>query len=252
MTWYRASGGGIPQSVKDLKTLSTASGAIPSFYTDLTDELINCNVSIPDNESYTSVKIARTGKNIFDGSYLEAYIYGSTSISSLSGAATVYSLCKPNTEYTISKTPGTRFQVSYTDDVPTVPGSCAQKTTNNNASSITITTGANAKYIIAFVYNPSTDSGTREEMLSSVQIEEGSYATTYASPSVIVKTVSLGETLTQGGILNVTTGLLTRTDETTKQLDSNQINTLSGLNQVYSDAGNTSVTYLETVGHKIS
>ena len=253
MTWYRASGGGIPQSVNDMKTLSTTSGAIASFNTDLTDDLISCIIGIPaDASGYSSLNISATGKNLYDKQfYLNAYITGSNTITSLANAATIICRCKPNTGYTVSKTAGTRFTVAYTDEYPAIGDSCLGRTQSNTASEISITTGANAQYIIAFVFNPATDSGTINDMLNSVQVEEGEFATIYESFGNTY-TVLLGETLTQGGSFNVTTGLLTRTDETTKQLDSNQINTLSGLNQVYADAGNTSVTYLETVGHKIS
>ena len=62
-------------------------------------------------------------------------------------------------------------------------------------------------------------------------------------------TVSLGESITTGGSLNVTTGVLTRSDSTTKQLDALAIATVSGSNSISADCGNIQVKYLETVGH---
>lgn len=62
-------------------------------------------------------------------------------------------------------------------------------------------------------------------------------------------TIALGESITAGGSLNVTTGLLTRADSTTKQLNSLAIPTVSGSNSISADSGNIQVTYLETVGN---
>lgn len=64
--------------------------------------------------------------------------------------------------------------------------------------------------------------------------------------------ILLGETLTQGGTLNVTTGLLTRTDETTSQLTATAVNTLSGLNNIHSSTGDVSVTYFNNKADQIA
>ena len=57
----------------------------------------------PSESGVTEVNIVRTGKNIYNGvSYLEAYITGGSVITSLSGGATIYAMCKPNTTYTIT------------------------------------------------------------------------------------------------------------------------------------------------------
>lgn len=193
----------------------------------------------PNVSGITEVNIVRSGKNIFDGvSYLDAYIASNNLITSLSGGGTVYALCKPNTTYTVSKTAGTRFIVAYTTELPTISVDCYGKIQDSTASNITITTGNDAKYIVAFVFNPGSDSGTRQSMIDSVQIEEGSYATTYETPDVVTKTISLGETLTQGGVLEAVSGLLTRTDTTTKQLTGVNVPTKTGVNKVFADTGN--------------
>ena len=201
----------------------------------------------------TEVNIVRSGKNIFDGvSYLDAYIASNNLITSLSGGGTVYALCKPNTTYTISKTAGTRFIVAYTTELPDISVDCYGKIQDSTASNITITTGNDAKYIIAFVFNPGSDSGTRQSMIDSVQIEEGLYATTYETPDVVTKTISLGETLTQGGTLEAVSGLLTRTDTTTKQLTGINVPTKTGINKVFADTGNIElIEYFNENGNDI-
>lgn len=218
----------IPASVQ---TFNDAGNDIPVKKLEVA---IDANVS-----GITEVNIVRSGKNIFDGtSVLEAYFYGSHTITSLADSAMCYALCKPDTTYTISKTAGTRFQVAYIDTLPQIGGITSEKITDNNASSITITTGSDAKYIVAWVYNPNSDTGTRQAMIDSVQIEEGSSATTYETPDVEARTISLGETLTQGGVLEAVSGLLTRTDTTTKQLTGVNLPTKTGVNKVFADTGN--------------
>lgn len=160
-----------------------------------------------------TVNLVRTKKNIFDGkSVLEAYFYGTHTITSLADSAMCYALCKPNTTYTISKTAGTRFQVAYTNKFPQTGDTTSEKITDNTASSITITTGSDANYIVAWVYNPNSDTGTRQAMIDSVQIEEGSSATTYETPQVQSVTVALGQSV-YGGYLDVISGVLTITSK---------------------------------------
>ena len=66
-------------------------------------------------------------------------------------------------------------------------------------------------------------------------------------------TIALGETLTQGGTLEAVSGLLTRTDMTTKQLTGANIPTLSGLNNIYTDCGDIqSLEYFNENGDDIA
>lgn len=90
--------------------------------------------------------------------------------------------CKPSTTYTISKVVTRRFRVAYynTDPVLSTPG--AGTISNNTASAITITTAADSSYIVAYVYDGSVETLTMDEILASLQIEEGSAATPYETP----------------------------------------------------------------------
>lgn len=120
------------------------------------------------------------GKNLFDGvSVLNAYFSLSGTIASNADSKTVFTKCKPNTTYTISKKAGERFRVAYTKETPNFNTSIYGAIEDFTANSISITTGADAKYIIAYVYNVNNDSITWAEMLASIQIEEGTEATDY-------------------------------------------------------------------------
>lgn len=74
--------------------------------------------------------------------------------------------------------------------------------------------------------------------IKDVQIELGQTATEYEDYVGDNYSISLGETLTQGGTLEAVSGLLTRSDTTIKQLPYTRICTLSGLNNIYADTGN--------------
>lgn len=73
--------------------------------------------------------------------------------------------------------------------------------------------------------------------IKDVQIEIGETATVYENYVGDNYSISLGETLTQGGTLEAVNGLLTRTDTTTSQLTGENILTVSGVNNVYADCG---------------
>lgn len=218
------------ETVRDLLPQDTASGAIANF-PDGSDgyPVVELKANIdpiqegtgdpsPSNvrpiSGRSSCKITRASKNLFDKSntsqIIEAYISGSTSISvSNYHMRTVWIDCKPSTTYTISKTAGQRFAVAYTTVTPDFGVSVYGTVSNNTGSTLTITTGADAKYLVAFIYNDSVDSGTAQDMIDSVQIEVGSTATAYeAYQTPQEKTINFGTTI-YGGVLNVTTGVLT-------------------------------------------
>ena len=97
-----------------------------------------------------------------------------------------YIPCKPNTTYTISRSIITStFRVATYDSTP-FPSTTSTSSTysisglikDNSATSITITTGANAKYLIVHYGRLETDPNI-EESLATIQIEYGSKANTY-------------------------------------------------------------------------
>lgn len=121
-------------------------------------------------------------KNLFDKNNINTingYI-DSGLIKSNANARTIYILCDPNTTYTVSKTSATkRFVVAYTTVEPTVGGSVSGVLAYNNNTSITITTGENARYLVAWVYLSTADTLTFDQICAMLQIEKGSTATAY-------------------------------------------------------------------------
>lgn len=160
---------------------------------------------------HTDVVVSRTGKNLCDTSLVyDGYINVSQQkIASNANARTLYLPCKPNTAYTVSKQAGQRFVVAESTELPTNNVLVSGVISDYTASSITITTSATAKYLVAFVYLSTADTGvTADQMLATCQIELGSTATTYEPYQGDTYTTALGTTV-YGGTLDVTSGVLT-------------------------------------------
>lgn len=118
---------------------------------------------------------------------------------------TIYIPCKPNTTYTVSKlydVAKNRFALGYTNTEPTYSMQVEGYISNANVSNLTITTGKNAKYLLAYVWITG-GTNTYQEMLSSIQIEENAEATNKIEhkQQTIVFPLSEGQRLYKGDCL---------------------------------------------------
>ena len=210
-----------PYNGKNLRIVTVGPADICTFDTTLPEPLQSAIVNVTATQAsgtptpssplaisgYTGLNLTVCGKNLFDkngGNVLNAYL--STKIEALAVCRTVFVKCKPSTTYTVIKTAGQRFIVAYTKELPDINVDIYGSIQDATASNITITTGADAKYIVAMVYNGNVDSGTAEEMLASVQIAEGT-DTTYHAYNGTTYTIAFGQTV-YGGVLDVTRGKL--------------------------------------------
>lgn len=93
---------------------------------------------------------------------------------------TIYVPVKPNTTYTVSKMLSTRFIIAFTDS-ETVEYNidCTGTVYNNNATALTSTSGSDSKWILVLCYSTAADTATFEDVLATLQIEEGTTATAY-------------------------------------------------------------------------
>lgn len=246
MAWYRC-GTGIPPSVNNMKTLSSASGSIATFDTDLTDNLVKCVADIDaDATGFTSVGVhLLKGGKITGGTIYHRSITTSDTWAANTSARSMVFACETNTEYTIT---------GYSDQITVfrigvLHGSLPSGTDSANLYNVDRTNGYAD---IGKSYTYTTDS---EATYIVVQVS-ADYAQDFKTNGYVGESrslsIALGETLTQGGSLDVISGLLTRTDTTTKQLTGGYLSTYSGINNILADTGDIDVTYLETVGHKIS
>lgn len=96
-------------------------------------------------------------------------------------ARTIYIPCNANTTYTISKSVGARFYVSYAKQIPEIGITLYNRIgANNDNTPLTITTDSDAKYLVAFIYNSTVDTTyTLQQILDTIQIEEGTKANSY-------------------------------------------------------------------------
>lgn len=124
------------------------------------------------------------GKNLFDKNninLLNCYFTATNPYLQPSDVSkTAYIEIKPNTTYTISKVVTARFSVGYTSTVPTTSGFVSGAIGGiSSATSFTITTGENAHYLVVWFYAVGVDTLTYQEVIDTIQIEEGSTVTSY-------------------------------------------------------------------------
>lgn len=127
--------------------------------------LTSCNKNLFDNDTEIM-----NGININQALAILAAIPTSTSI---------YVPCKPNTAYTIQKVITSRFVVGTCSEKPQ-EGTVLDNIINvSKLGSTTITTNEKAHFIVVWLHTTTYDTIALEDVLSSVQVEEGSTATSY-------------------------------------------------------------------------
>jgi hypothetical protein len=196
-------------------------GTVPTYqeilavYAEMQEDIADYeSVVATQNGKIDDLKSAINGirehtKNLYDpDNVLIAYAAGEpTDIRYNAGCRVVWIPCEKNKTYTVSKTAGTRFAIGYTKTTPALGVLVYGFSTGYTSSSLTITTGADAKFLVSWVYNSGSDSITAEEMLASVQIELGSSATSYEPPYSAIDRIIRSKAFTSLGILDAGTDL---------------------------------------------
>lgn len=153
---------------------------------NIESEIINSGVVINSTEltdDRKKVWLQKT-KNLFDKNN-KLVVNGSPSssmvfvISATKLSRSVILRCEPNSTYTISKIVTTAFAVASSEEFPVNNGKITVINTNHNAESITITTGENDKYLLIQYMHTENDTLTENEILNTLQVEQGSTATNY-------------------------------------------------------------------------
>ena len=215
-------------------TRGTASGAIAnvqSARTDLPFTMVKANIA-PNLTGVESVEVTKAGKNLFNKenpNEVDGYITTTGFSTSNTSAKTIYIPIVGGATYTVSKTAGQRFSLATAEVIPSNNAVFTGRQDNNTATSISITAGANDKYLWAWIYLDGTDAGTLDDMISSVQIEVGSSATEYTPyEEPTVYTADLGEPV-YGGSVDLVSGEKVKTSARLKISDLNwSIQTVSG------------------------
>ena len=237
----------LDNQIKALPTVDTASGAIATFDTDLTENLVSCVCEVASGAS--TINVYDCGKNLANINPLT--VASGDNIFVLVGS--FYAI--GGKTYTISCNQETALTSCTRNTINAiVDGFQFYETTTTNyhldsgLHSLNITPLANQTIIIRFWGNTLSD----ETIYSNWQVEEGLIATAYESFNGTNINIPFGETLSGDGSFDVLSGILTRSDDTTKQLNANYIQPKNGINNVFADTGDTEVKFLLTVGKKIS
>lgn len=221
----------VDEQIKALPIVDTASGSIAAFDTDMTENLVGCVCEVTSGSS--EINVSRTGKNIITGKLLNANISSAGKIIVDTDYNMYYAPIKQGLEYII--TAQNRIW-GFFEDVPQQQSISydGQRVLSSNFTFTAPITG----YVCFRTNNTDT----------TPQCEYGSVATAYEPYNGTTVNISFGETLSGNGSLDVLSGILTRSDDTTKQLNANYIQTLNGLNNIWCDTGDTEVKYLLTLG----
>lgn len=128
--------------------------------------------------------------NILNGNY---YInYSSNKILTSSNANRVlYIPIIGGTTYTVSKVGSDRFSIATTNELPANNVELIDKIENHTATALTLNTSQNAKYLCVYYYRYS-DTLTPQEIIDSIQIEEGTEATPYEAYQSQTYPINLG------------------------------------------------------------
>lgn len=142
-------------------------------------------------------KVVVSNQNLFDkdnANILNGYTNGTTkTYQELSTAKSCYISIKPNTTYTISKISSQRFGLA-TFNTEIINGTTATiiGSPESTDTSYTITTGGNDKYLVVFYYLSTADTLSEETIRNSIQIEQGSTATSYVTHKGTEYEINLG------------------------------------------------------------
>lgn len=141
------------------------------------------------------------GKNLFDkdnANQINHWFVSQNKIVLSNNVTSFYIKCKPNTQYTVSKVASTRLQFWCTVEKPNVGVSASDSLNldyNFTGTVKTITTTNDANYLLVYYYLSTSDTKTEEEIRNSIQIEEGSTATTYQEYVGNTYEINLGKNL---------------------------------------------------------
>ena len=263
-------------AICELPTVKSSSGSIATFDTDLTENLVDCVANIDATLSgVSSVNVTRCGKNFLPITVnsIKALNIGTWSGDTYLVDGLSFEILSDSNGYvTEIKVNGSRSKQTYFNlFIGTLPiedyilNGCPDNSSNTTYFLNISATGLDQNVYTDYTLN--NDLGITYTLRIYVRANV-SVSNKIFTPMIRLATetdasfepyngttypISLGETLTQGGSLNVKTGLLTRTDTTTSQLSGMpDIRTLIGNNNIFADTGDISVKYLETIGKAIS
>ena len=245
----------LDNQIKALPTVKAISNqAVASFDTDIADRLVSCVCDIPSGKS--EINVVGCGKNMigfpnvdFTISNMRFYSDGSAIILNGTSSGEIASINANFKNYLAFTLPAGDYYGSA--NWPSRVGIYLRKYSDNtmisnNTDSFTFTLSEPTKVFWGlYVANNKALSDHNTQF----NITKGTTPTAYSAFNGTTYNIPFGETLTDTATYNTVTGVLTRNDTTTKQLNSCPIITLDNeVNNIYNDCGNTSLDYQITIG----
>ena len=254
-TQIRADSGSLAADVSEIKntlglylynTIVTedAEGPIANFDTDLKDYLQNAVVTIPaDANGISGLSITKCGLNLFPDSSVSGI--ASAVVNCFLRAGT-YRLSALVTSSDTDKTTS-GIMAQFTDDTYDF----VREIPRNVRSSIVFNPSKDVKKILFFASTNYAQSVGDAFSYNNVQIEYGSNATTFKSYEHNDYSVTFTSPITDGAEADLLTGIvkINTSPVTYDSITPLTIRTYKGVNNVYSDIGDMSVTYRETLKH---
>lgn len=140
-----------------------------------------------DGSATIQTEIVVHNENLFDknnANLINGYLADAGTLNAGNANRTLYIPCQSNTTYTISKIRTYLFRVAEFSDEPTIGASWLTRTKKDNSTTMTFTT-TTGNYLAVTYYDSNNDTLTEQEILNSIQIEEGTPVVLTEDNSVI-------------------------------------------------------------------
>lgn len=254
-TQLRSNSNNITADVSEIKTAlnyyigntlvtEDSEGSICNFDTDLEDYLQKSIVTIPtDLTGFSGITLTKCGKNLLNASVSEIN-------TTTPASATTQPL---NIPFTIVFSMTASSDYANSDNYWLI---YIQKADNSRTYITPIAGQTKTQIITADSNNPITaiyyrKTGVTSGSVTNFMIEKGNVATTYEPYKAITYPVSFGSTITDGAEIDLLNGVMkiNTTPVSYSSITPIVIRTYKGTNNIYSDIGNMSVTYRETLKH---
>ena len=233
----------LDNQIKALDTIGTASGSIATFDTDRAERLVSCVCEVASGSS--EINITACGKNLFNSTLEQGTINASTGGINPSTTRCVnidlVHIPQGNSRLSSNKI---IYEVAYFDSAKNF---VTNSYFNTNVAIL------NTSYSYFRVSFRNEDNSTILPTDIEIQLELGTTPTTYQAFIGTTYNIQLGETLSGDGSFDVLSGILTRSDDTTKHVEGNVINAQVGENNIYADTGDIiDLKFVLSVGKAIS
>ena len=252
----------LDNQIKALPTIASASGSVATFTTDKAENLVDCVAEI--SASATKCYLANMN-DIANKSYFEGLLkgtHGFVDLGTLTWAKTTWGNgsifitnipnCKNITDSSVvpnmickqlSVVNADAIYGHNIDNAITYYASGLRAICDNCVDAPTFKVAMSGVYLIYELETPTTPTITKAQFETLL---------TAFGLSGWLFDYDFGETVSSGATLDCISGLLTRNDDTTKNIGGNQLLQLNGNNNIFSSTGDIEVQFVLSVGEYVN